>query len=98
MSQLFYHEAVRLWANEGAKPTLTAASAAQYLSLAAESYGDGEAAQFYYMAGIDLGEKMGLVSSNTEEASAKTWLDHHLDWIRAASHTAWGIFCRSTYV
>jgi hypothetical protein len=95
---LFYGEASRHWQTEKATNTLTATAAAQFLSLVATCYGKDEEAVEYVKAGIEMGERMGLFGVHLEAASASKWLDDHQDWVRAASHTAWGIFCWVTYV
>jgi len=41
--------------------------------------------------GLAMGKMMGLFGV-PPGGSASGWLDHHADWIKAASQTAWGVF------
>lgn len=44
-----------------------------------------------------MGKNLGLFGVS-DAGSAKQWLQNHHDWIRAASHTAWGVFNFITFV
>ncbi|KAI1655065.1 hypothetical protein F4813DRAFT_382260 [Daldinia decipiens] len=88
----FESEAERLWQVEKFTNTLTAAAAAQFLNSTSASRGRDDFANQCLEEGIQMGKRMGLFGVGSENASALTWLDHHQDWLRAASHTSWGIF------
>ena len=47
--------------------------------------------------GVEMGKRMGLYGVS-ESGSAKQWLDDHVNWKKAASQTAWGVFNWVTYV
>jgi hypothetical protein len=65
------------------------------LSLAAACHGRNELALRYLIEGIELAHQNGLVAVDRKQ-SASNWLDDHVDYVKAASHTAWGTFCRAT--
>lgn len=70
-------------------------AATQLLSLAATCHGRNELALKYLVEGIELAHQNGLLAV-AKRLSARNWLDDHVDHVRAASHTAWGTFCRAT--
>lgn len=70
-------------------------AATQLLSLAANCHGRNELALEYMVEGIDLAHQNGLLAVGKTH-SARNWLDDHVDHVKAASHTAWGTFCRAT--
>ena len=72
-------------------PTLTAVSASQLLSIAATCHGNDTDAILFLKQGTTMGKTLGLFGV-PEAGSAKQWLGDHIDWIQAASHTAWGVF------
>ena len=49
----------------------------------------------YLAEGIELAHQNGLLAVGRKE-SARNWLDDHIDYVKATSHTAWGTFCRAT--
>ncbi|KAI1376755.1 hypothetical protein F4677DRAFT_459573 [Hypoxylon crocopeplum] len=88
----FESAAERLWAVEKFNNTLTAAAASQLLNNTASSRGRNEFASQCLEEGLQMGVRMGLWGVDSENESALSWLDHHQDWLRAACHTAWGVF------
>lgn len=83
---------MRRWNDEEHRNTLTSVAAAYLLSMTATSHCKDDVAIHYLKEAIAMGHRMGLYGA-IEEESAKTWLDNHHNWIRAASHTAWGGYC-----
>lgn len=96
LSLLFYDEAKLLWQREIKVPTLTAVSASQLLSIAATCHGNDTDAILFLKQGTTMGKTLGLFGV-PEAGSAKQWLGDHIDWIQAASHTAWGVFSWVTF-
>ncbi|KAG6355116.1 hypothetical protein INS49_004197 [Diaporthe citri] len=100
LSHAFFNEAQRLHREEStgnpqyqfAIPNI---AATQLLSLAATCHGRNELALRYLVEGIELAHQNGLLAVGKKH-SARNWLDDHVDYVRAASHTAWGTFCRAT--
>ncbi|KAH8747471.1 hypothetical protein F5883DRAFT_474402 [Diaporthe sp. PMI_573] len=100
LSYAFFNEAQRLHSEEStgnpqyqfAIPNI---AATQLLSLAATCHGRNELALSYLVEGIELAHQNGLLAVDKKE-SARNWLDDHVDYVKAASHTAWGTFCRAT--
>lgn len=92
---VFFDEARRLWDREEHRNTLTSVAAAHLLSMTATCHGKDDLAGRYIREATAIGCRMGLYGA-VEETSAKTWLDDHHSWIRAASHTAWGGYCSIT--
>ncbi|KAH8893966.1 hypothetical protein GQ53DRAFT_644312 [Thozetella sp. PMI_491] len=88
-SKSFYEEAKQLWLQNN-RHTLTAVAASMLLSTAASCHGLVDDAKAFLIDGSAMGKALGLFGVS-EPGSAKRWLDHHHDWIRFASHTAWGI-------
>lgn len=76
--------------------TLTSVACTHLLSLTATSHGKHDLASQYLSDSINMGRRMGLYGA-TEDGSAKQWLDNHQEWIRSASHTAWGAYCAVTH-
>ncbi|KAI3399117.1 hypothetical protein diail_7696 [Diaporthe ilicicola] len=70
-------------------------AATQLLSLAAAFHGRNELARRYLLEGIHLAHQNGLLAVGKKQ-SARNWLDDNVDFLKAASHTAWGTFCRAT--
>lgn len=91
----FFDEVVRRWEAEEHRNTLTGVAAAHLLSWTATCHGKDDVANYYLQEAIAMGHRMGLHGAD-ESGSAKTWLDNHYTWIRAASHTAWGAYCSAT--
>ncbi|KAK3933992.1 hypothetical protein QBC46DRAFT_325783 [Diplogelasinospora grovesii] len=100
LSYLFYDEAKALWQaeleNNPDKPTLTAVAASQLLSIAASCHGNDIDALALLREGCEVGVKMGLFGV-PKEKSAEIWVDHVPEWIRATTHTAWGVFSWVTF-
>jgi len=92
MSFLFFEEAEALWFQEPRAELLTTVSASQFLSLAASCHGRETQSVAFLEEGIHMGRRMGLFGVPAA-GSAQQWLDDHTDWVKAASHTAWGVFC-----
>ncbi|KAH8746506.1 hypothetical protein F5883DRAFT_254093 [Diaporthe sp. PMI_573] len=100
LSYAFFNEAQRLHREEStgnpqyqfAIPNI---AATQLLSLAATCHGRNALAMKYLAEGIELAHQNGLLAVGRKE-SARNWLDDHVDYVKAASHTAWGTFCRAT--
>lgn len=100
LSYAFFNEAQRLHGEEStgnpqyqfAIPNI---AATQLLSLAATCHGRNELALKYMVEGIELAHENGLLAVG-KKFSARNWLDDHVDYVKAASHTAWGTFCRAT--
>ncbi|KAJ0108827.1 c6 transcription factor [Diaporthe amygdali] len=100
LSYAFFTEAERLHREEStgnpqyqfAIPNI---AATQLLSLAATCHGRNELALRYLVEGIELAHQNGLLAVGKMH-SARNWLDDHVDFVKAASHTAWGTFCRAT--
>ncbi|KAI1393793.1 uncharacterized protein F4822DRAFT_25535 [Hypoxylon trugodes] len=88
----FETESERLWLIDKFNNTLTAVASSQLLNSTASSRGRDEFATQCLHEGIEMGKRMGLFGVGSENSSALAWLDHHQDWLRAACHTAWGIF------
>lgn len=65
--------------------------------MTAASHGKDAAATHFFHEAVAMGHRMGLYGA-AEKGSAKTWLNNHHTWIRAASHTAWGGYCAAMYV
>ncbi|KAH8754767.1 hypothetical protein F5883DRAFT_431032, partial [Diaporthe sp. PMI_573] len=100
LSYAFFNEAQQLHREESAgNPQYQFAipniAATQLLSLAAACHGRNELALRYLIEGIELAHQNGLVAVDRKQ-SARNWLDDHVDYVKAASHTAWGTFCRAT--
>lgn len=91
----FFDESTRRWEAEEHRNTLTSVAAAHLLSMTATGHGKDDVADHYLQEAIAMGHRMGLYGT-VEAGSAKTWLDNHHSWIRAASHTAWGGYCSAT--
>ena len=70
---------------------LTTVAATQFLSLSASCHGRDAQALLYMREGIAMGKAMGLFGVHGD-MSATQWLGDHIDWTRAASQTAWGVF------
>lgn len=51
----------------------------------------------YQAEGVELAYQNGLLAVD-KKASARNWLDDRVDYVKAASYTAWGTFCRATLV
>ncbi|KAJ9129334.1 hypothetical protein NKR23_g12559, partial [Pleurostoma richardsiae] len=96
MSLLFFEEAEALWFQEPRVELLTTVSASQFLSLAASCHGRETQSVAFLKEGIHMGRRMGLFGVPAA-GSAQQWLDDHTDWVKAASHTAWGVFCWVTF-
>ncbi|KAH8747933.1 hypothetical protein F5883DRAFT_622431 [Diaporthe sp. PMI_573] len=100
LSYAFFNKAQRLHREEStgnpqyqfAIPNI---AATQLLSLAATCHGRNALAMKYLAEGIELAHQNGLLAVGRKE-SARNWLDDHVDYVKAASHTAWGTFCRAT--
>ncbi|KAL1866839.1 hypothetical protein Daus18300_006542 [Diaporthe australafricana] len=100
LSYAFFNEAERLHSEEStSNPQYQFAipniAATQLLSLAATCHGRNELATKYLAEGIELAHQNGLLAVGKKH-SARNWLDDHVDYVKAASHTAWGTFCRAT--
>ncbi|KAK2596580.1 hypothetical protein N8I77_013462 [Diaporthe amygdali] len=100
LSYAFFDEAQRLHEEENTgNPQYQFAiphiAATQLLSLAATCHGRNELALRYMVEGIELAHENGLLAVGKRH-SARNWLDDHVDFVKAASHTAWGTFCRAT--
>jgi hypothetical protein len=93
----FFEEGRRRWEEEEHRNTLTGVASAHLLSMTAIAYGKDDVAHHYLHEAVAMGHRMGLYGT-VETGSAKTWLNNHHSWIRAASHTAWGGYCAATYV
>jgi hypothetical protein len=91
----FFEEAVKRFEDTKHRNTLTAIATSYLVSYHATCRGNQELASRFLSEAIAMGRRMGLYGA-TEESSAKHWLDNHHDWIRAASHTAWGAYCAAT--
>ncbi|KAB5531442.1 hypothetical protein GE09DRAFT_1252159 [Coniochaeta sp. 2T2.1] len=92
----FFQESTRLWEGEEHQNTLTGVAAAHLLSMTAICQGKDDVADRRLREAVAMGRRMGLYGA-VEDGSAKTWLDNHHSWIRAASHTAWGGYCSATH-
>ena len=92
----FWDRAEQLLAQEEGISLLTTVAATQFMSLAALCDGKDSQGLFHMKKGIAMGKDMGLFGVS-EGDSAQQWLDHHTNWIRAASQTAWGVFNWVTY-
>jgi hypothetical protein len=90
-----FQEARRLWDHEEHRNTLTCVAAAHLMSMTATCQAKDDLSNHFIQEAIDIGRQMGLYGA-VEQRSAKTWLDNHHAWIRAASHTAWGGYCAIT--
>ncbi|KAG8162117.1 hypothetical protein KVR01_007882 [Diaporthe batatas] len=100
LSHAFFNEAQQLHEQEStSNPQYQFAipniAATQLLSLAATCNGRNGLAMKYLAEGIELAHQNGLLAVD-KKASARNWLDDHIDYVKAASHTAWGTFCRAT--
>lgn len=93
----FFEEGLRRWEAEEHRNTLTGVAAAHLLSMTATCHGRDDIAGHFLQEAVAMGHRMGLYGA-TEDGSARTWLDSHQTWIRAASHTGWGAYCSATYV
>ncbi|PSR81930.1 hypothetical protein BD289DRAFT_484138 [Coniella lustricola] len=98
----FFVEAERLYREEKTvEPQYDTAvmtvAAAQLLSLAALHHGNQAVSLRYMHDGIQLGCENGMLAVRKTH-SARNWLDDHILSVRAASHTAWGTFCLSTFL
>lgn len=67
------------------------------MSIMAFCHDKHEQSAKYLNEGIEMGKSMGLFGVR-KDASAQLWLNDDVDWIRAASHTAWGVFNWTTSV
>ena len=92
----FWDRAEQLLTQEEDIPLLTTVAATQFMSMAALCDGRDRQGLAYMKKGITMGKNMGLFGV-PESGSAQQWLDHHENWIRAASRTAWGVFNWVTY-
>nr|XP_036587345.1 C6 transcription factor [Colletotrichum truncatum]KAF6798287.1 C6 transcription factor [Colletotrichum truncatum] len=72
--------------------TLTTMAALQLLNMTASAYNKHDLSFQLTQESLTLGRLMGLFNVRTEEESARSWLEDHNDWIRAASYTSWGVF------
>ncbi|POS78990.1 hypothetical protein DHEL01_v202620 [Diaporthe helianthi] len=100
LSYAFFNEARRMHREESTNNpqyqfAIPNIAATQLLSLAATCHGRNALAMRYMAEGIGLAEQNGLFAVD-KRASARNWLDDNLDHVKAASHTAWGTFCRAT--
>ena len=93
----FWDRAEQLWADGQEAPLLTTVAATQFLSIAALCHGKDAQGLFYMKKGVAMGKRMGIFGVS-KDGSAQEWLDNHVNWIRAASQTAWGVFNWVTYV
>ena len=64
-------------------------AAGMLLSTAAACYGLGDEAQSFMAAGAQMGQDLRLFGI---AEPALDWLGHSHDWVRAAAHTAWGVY------
>lgn len=97
---MFFAEAEKLYSEEkNDDPQFEYATmmvaATQLMSASATWHGKEEVANKYLQSGIQLAYQNGLLAVG-KGYSARNWLDDNISHLKAASHTAWGTFCRAT--
>jgi hypothetical protein len=91
MSDSFFEEGKVLWEYEQTSDSLPTAAAAQLLSLSS-IYNGHDGGLPYLRVGIEMAQRMGLFGIGESTAASAGHEGRPDHWVRATSHTAWGVF------
>ncbi|KAI1841232.1 hypothetical protein JX266_012544 [Neoarthrinium moseri] len=88
----FFHEAKALWLGERGTDSVTTAAALQVFSIGCHFIGEDILAKETLQAGRHMAERMGLIRVPPTSAIAESLAHMSPEWVKAASHVAWGIY------
>ncbi|KAI1009715.1 hypothetical protein LB504_002987 [Fusarium proliferatum] len=93
-SSAFFADAQGQWNEYGIRESITLSnvSALQLLCMTAVTHGKDDLAFQYLRKGLQVAQSMGLVNQASGTEPEDAWFSGHAEWMRAASHVAWGTF------
>ncbi|PHH84567.1 hypothetical protein CDD83_1726 [Cordyceps sp. RAO-2017] len=92
----FFAEAEGLWRAEQARDSLLNVAAAHCLAIGCILAGRDALGRDLMAAGRRMAQRLRLLDVCADEADVDTLLGKPPDWVRFASHVAWGTYCLAT--